>query len=365
MNNKHFTQIKPMSQPVALSIALLLTLCSAIAPKAHADEPPPFNKVCEEEYRGEAVRYVSDPDTNGFSRRHADVCFTEDKTTLFVEFKDYKPNLNSCSWRTTLNKQGDGYYKKTDECEIKMKLKSGHIIIENTVHFSAHYNDKNNQSETLKLINSPPIFNILQGKNNCSNFIPYFKEHFTEKKTLTLKQNENLHKLFIDKKQGSKTIFKLIDLDNDNRVELITEKHLFNSHEEFQSSIQILLSIPQKKSEEIKSHRYSWFEDKTISEEIHKKYKFDSYGEVLDLDNLLPNGLTLLSSDEGVLEKFLDYSIKIFSLERKNYLLIHNYLTEEKKKNEINIIEITSINKQDYKNLCNVAISGDYKFKIR
>lgn len=353
-----------MSQPVALSIALLITLCSAIAPIAHADEPAPFSKVCEEEHQGEVVRYESDPDTNGFSRRHADVCFTEDKTALFVELKDYKPNLNSCSWRTTLNKKDDGYYKKANECEVTMKFTEQQAITEFPKHceqqcgYNAHfYSDTLTKQATLDP--SKEKLTLLQNYSEiCEPIMPEMSKMISDDGSMAFGVNsENYLPVRIKYNKYSSITGWVMDIDNNGTFELLNILNPNSPNSSANEKLHVLYEISGNEYFAIsKFHNKEHIKTLTsIQNRVINKFSTTGNLTYLEQIALIKKPLTLL---KGIYEKKVittNYDMDVITFKNKQYVVIKEYPTIDKK-TEINLLEILSLDGQ-YKNSCNYKVN--------
>jgi|GEM_PF-2282120 len=346
-------------------VTLHLLLASiAASPTAHADEPPPFNKVCEEEYQGEAIRYVSDPDTNGFSRRHADICFTEDKTTLFVEFKDYKPNLNSCSWRTTLNKKGDGYYKKTDECEVRMKFAEHQAITEFPNHceqqcgYNAHfYSDTLIKQATLDP--SKEKLTLLQSYSAiCEPIMPEIAQHIRKDGQFNIGPTTDNFKLIrIKYNKYSQLIGWITDLNNNGVAEVVSRINLDLRNISVRRKIYVL--------DELNAHENNAFFNNDKNQKKHFDNLRKRLGKILEesnnLDNLkskgvLKDSVSLLVGQDSRVDISNDYDMNVIIFKKKQYLIISDYITENKRNAEINLLALISPPK-NYRNLCNYRVN--------
>jgi len=345
-------------------LALHLLLASiAATPTAHADEPPPFSKLCEEEHQGEVVRYENEPNEDGFSSTFANICFNDNNEKLFVEFKDFTKTLNYCFWRTTLDKQGNDYYKKVDECEVTLTFNNNQAKL-NFPHrcdqlcgTNAYFYNVTLTREPPRTLEKPKLTLLQNHSEICEGVIPQLEKKLTPRGIVNIgafSYDFEYIRLEYGKGTYSQSLYyssRIADINNDGLSDIVTFFNIDNPYSINNDRMYLLYTLTPNESEKTrKKYSVNYRKTKKTIES-----KIPHMRDIKPGDNILGSSVKLLVSHDKTYS-FETFSSKVIRYQNKQYILVYGYQIKISDKNEINLLELKKDFKT-YQNLCNHQIT--------
>jgi len=354
---------KPHKHRFIWVVLHLLLASITAAPTAHADEPPPFSKLCKEEHQGEVVRYENEPNEDGFSSTFANICFNDNNEKLFVDFRDYSPSLNSCKWRVILDKQGDSYYKKTDECEVTLTLQDDKAKL-NFPHRCDHLCGVNAYFYNVTLTREPPRtlekpkLTLLQNHSEiCEGVMPQLEKKLTPRGIVNIGAfSYDFEHIRLEYGKGvfSESLYYsgwIADINNDELSDIVTFFNIENPYSINNDRMYLLYTLTPNESEKTrKKYSANYRKTKKIIES-----KIPQMRDIKLGDNILGKSVKLLVSHNKT-HSFEKFSSKVITYQSKQYILVYGYQIKNADKNEINLLDLKKDFK-NYQNLCNYQIT--------
>jgi len=355
------------NRKISLGKTVILIILLILSNSANLYAIETIHELCADKTRV----FESDNNQDGIVDARIDICNIPKKNATLKNDSDLLINIyasgwgtHSCNFMTVFSNASGSYKGQKNNCEVTLDWQG------NTI--KSTFNEKCSDSycgarayftpttyyEDLVPNDSKPRLTALQGDiATCNTLIPTIQSAMDKKGRVNNSISRKPLKLFIPSERKSGTIFYFIDLNNDNKLEIVTRLLKSFPPKRWGTFNYIAHTLTEKKSKRIQSKkRMTLSLQREITKSIFSKHQYYGYDKPPSAPQLFPNGVILLR-DETRKTIYQEYDSTPFRFNNKNYMLIFDYVTESNIYSEVNIIEIKQLQPEEYINICNINVT--------